>query len=55
MATIEIAPVTARYLGGQRAEVLSNDRLFSVGQRTDAGPPGSRFCPIEMVIAGFAS
>jgi hypothetical protein len=52
---IKVNAVTARYLGEDRAEITSRHRLFQVGQRMPDGPPEEQFCPLEMVIAGFAS
>ena len=55
MTEIKVNGVTARYLGEQRAEIASRQRMFEVGQRLPEGPPEEQFCPIEMVIAGLAS
>ena len=52
---IDVNAVTATYLGGQQTEIASVGRRFAVGQRTLAGPPESKFCPIEMVAAGYAA
>lgn len=52
---IEVNAVEASYLGEQRTEIISAGRRFTVGQRTQAGPPASSFCPIEMVAAGYAA
>ena len=51
----DVNAVTATYLGEQQAEIISAGRRFTVGQRTQAGPPESKFCPIEMVAAGYAA
>lgn len=52
---IELKPVTAVYLGDQRAEVISPPRRFVVDQRANVGREGARFCPIELIAAAYAS
>jgi len=52
---IEIRQVTARYLGGERAEVLAGEQRFIVDERTAIDRTGARFCPIELVAASLSS
>jgi hypothetical protein len=53
--TARSAVVRARYLGEQRAEIQAEERRFVVDQRTSVGREGSRFCPIELITASYAS
>ena len=52
---VDVNDVRAVYLGDQRTEIVSADRRFTVGRRTQAGPPDSEICPIDLIAAGFAA
>ena len=52
---INVNGAVATYLGHDQADIQSGGRRLEIGQRTQAGPPGSKFCPIEMVLAGYAA
>lgn len=52
---MEWRAVSARYVGGERAEVHIGDYVLVVDERVNLGRPGATLCPVELVAAALAA
>ena len=52
---MERRSLSARYLGGEKAEVRIGDRAFVVDERVNVHRPGASLCPAELVAAALAA
>lgn len=47
--------VSARYVGGERAEVRVGDYALLVDERVNLERSGATLCPVELVAAALAA
>lgn len=52
---MERRAVSARYIGGERAEVRIGDYALVVDERVNLERPGATLCPMELLVAALAA
>jgi hypothetical protein len=52
---MERRSLSARYIGGEQAEVRIGDHAFVVDERINLQRPGAALCPVELVAAALGA